>query len=105
MPIRGSHIKKICTLLLAIFFSALGKPVFAQTQEEEPNPYDTTNFKGRIIYANQTGINDTITSYAVVYGADTIEAKTLSYVIVLGKYAPGQYSSARAQYNRLRNAV
>lgn len=97
-----SHIK-ICTLLLLVFLSATGIPAFAQ--EQEPNPYDTTQFKGKIIYANQTGINDTITSYAVVYGTDTLEAKTLSYVIVVGKYAPGQYVSARAQYNRLRNAV
>ncbi len=48
------------------------------------------------------GLNDTITSFAVVYEGDTIEAKSLTGVYIYGYMKP---SSAKAKWTRLRNAV
>lgn len=50
------------------------------------------------------GINDTILTQAVIYNGDTIEAKTLSTFFLYSKLSPDQ-AKARANYNRLRNAV
>ncbi len=50
------------------------------------------------------GVHDTILSQAVIYNGDTIEAKTLSNVFFYSKLSPDQ-EKARANYNRLRNAV
>jgi uncharacterized protein DUF4294 len=52
----------------------------------------------------QHGVNDTITTYAVVYNGDTIEAKTLEVFIAYSKLSEAQMSE-KAKYNRLRNAV
>jgi len=52
----------------------------------------------------QTGINDTLRTYAVVYDGDTIEAKTLLTVDVYAKYNDANMS-ARAKWTRLRNAI
>ncbi len=53
---------------------------------------------------NQYGINDTILHEAVVYGGDTIEAKTLNNIFLYSKMTEAQRAAA-AKYNRLRNAV
>lgn len=50
------------------------------------------------------GVTDTIISQAVVYNGDTIEAKTLENIYFYSKLNEAQMS-ARAKYNRLRNAV
>ncbi|MFZ1529186.1 MAG: DUF4294 domain-containing protein [Ferruginibacter sp.] len=50
------------------------------------------------------GVNDTILTQAVIYNGDTIEAKTLSNVFFYSKLSADQ-AKARANYNRLRNAV
>jgi len=56
-------------------------------------------------YANaQTGERDTITTYAVVYNGDTIEAKTLYTATVYGKISNANQAS-RAKWTRLRNAI
>lgn len=47
---------------------------------------------------------DTITAQAVVYNGDTLEAKTLENVYFYSRLNEAQLS-ARAKYNRLRNAV
>ena len=52
----------------------------------------------------QQNINDTITSYAVIYNGDTIEAKTLLSIPIYSKYNAKQMSE-RAKWTRLRNAV
>jgi hypothetical protein len=52
----------------------------------------------------QYGPNDTIVHEAVIYNGDTIESKTLQNLYVYSKYSADQLS-ARAKYNRLRNAV
>lgn len=49
-------------------------------------------------------IRDTITSTAVIYNGDTLEAKTLDNVFFYSRLNEAQLS-ARAKYNRLRNAV
>lgn len=49
----------------------------------------------------QTASNDTITTYAVIYDGDTIEAKTLSTVDFYARYPKGKMSP----YTRLRNAI
>src|SRR6478672_12305180 len=54
--------------------------------------------------AQSHGINDTIITQAVIYNGDTIEAKTLDLVTVSARLNEAQMS-ARAKYNRLRNAV
>lgn len=52
----------------------------------------------------QTGIYDTIRTYAVVYDGDTIEAKTLTNVDVLARIANAN-KEMRAKMTRLRNAI
>ena len=54
--------------------------------------------------AQQHGVYDTIVTGAVIYNGDTIEAKTLTLVFIESKYDEASMS-ARAKYNRLRNAV
>lgn len=48
------------------------------------------------------GTNDTILTSAVIYEGDTIEAKTLSYIYI---YGFAKYSTAKAKWTRLRNAI
>ncbi|CAN5116012.1 hypothetical protein BH09BAC6_BH09BAC6_28310 [soil metagenome] len=55
------------------------------------------------VYA-QTGINDTLKTYAVVYDGDTIEAKTLSNVDFFARIANAN-QEMRAKMTRLRNAI
>jgi len=52
----------------------------------------------------QNGINDTIISSAVIYNGDTLEAKTLSNINLFSHLTDAQMT-AKAKYNRLRNAV
>lgn len=52
----------------------------------------------------QTGVHDTITTYAVVYLGDTIEAKTLSTVDFYSRISNANQAS-RAKWTRLRNAI
>ncbi len=58
---------------------------------------------GTIVHA-QTGARDTLTTYAVVYNGDTIEAKTLYMVTMLSKISNANQAS-RAKWTRLRNAI
>lgn len=58
---------------------------------------------GKAIYA-QTGVNDTITTYAVIYDGDTIEAKTLSTVDFYA-WVRNADMAQRAKWTRLRNAI
>jgi hypothetical protein len=48
------------------------------------------------------GINDTLLRTAVVYEGDTIEAKSLPGIYLYGR---AKYSSAKAKWTRLRNAI
>jgi hypothetical protein len=52
----------------------------------------------------QTGVHDTLTTYAVVYDGDTIEAKTLSNLEILSRISNADKAS-RAKWTRLRNAI
>ena len=52
----------------------------------------------------QTASNDTLLVGAVIYNGDTLEAKTLADVSVLG-YLTARQLSANAKWTRLRNAV
>jgi len=52
----------------------------------------------------QTGINDTLKTYAVVYNGDTMEAKTLYAVDVYTRIANANMAM-RAEMTRLRNAI
>ncbi|MFZ4770673.1 MAG: DUF4294 domain-containing protein [Ferruginibacter sp.] len=52
----------------------------------------------------QYGINDTITTFAVVYIGDTLEAKTLYPIELYTRYSAAQ-RNRRAEWTRLRNAV
>ncbi|MBK8608594.1 MAG: DUF4294 domain-containing protein [Chitinophagaceae bacterium] len=52
----------------------------------------------------QTGTLDTLTTYAIVYEGDTIEAKTLADYEMLARYADGKQSN-RAKWARLRRAI
>lgn len=52
----------------------------------------------------QKGVYDTLTTYAVVYGGDTIEAKTLYAVDVMARIANAN-ADMRAKMTRLRNAI
>lgn len=56
-----------------------------------------------IVYA-QTGIKDTLTTYAVVYDGDTIEARTLYPLAIYTRVANANMAS-RAKWTRLRNAI
>jgi len=69
---------KKSTLLFAVILTANSNTVFAQTS-----------------------LTDTITTYAVVYNGDTIEAKTLSAVDFYARYPYGK----KSPYSRLRNAI
>ncbi len=55
------------------------------------------------VYA-QTGMHDTLTTYAVVYNGDTIEAKTLSPVDMYARLSNANIAT-RAKWTRLRNAI
>jgi hypothetical protein len=59
---------------------------------------------GNFVSAQSNASRDTITSYAVIYNGDTLEAKTLENVFFYARLNEAQLS-ARAKYNRLRNAV
>ncbi len=52
----------------------------------------------------QTAGNDTLLVGAVIYNGDTLEAKTLGDVAVVG-YLSARQQSANAKWTRLRNAV
>ena len=52
----------------------------------------------------QSGKNDTLTTYAVVYEGDTIEAKTLSTVDFYARYTDANRAN-KAKWTRLRNAI
>ncbi len=52
----------------------------------------------------QTGARDTLTTYAVIYNGDTIEAKTLHDLTIYGKISNANQAK-RAQWTRLRNAI
>jgi hypothetical protein len=52
----------------------------------------------------QTGINDTLSTYAVVYDGDTIEARTL-YPLAIYTRVTNANMSNRAKWTRLRNAI
>jgi len=54
--------------------------------------------------AAQTGTNDTLTTYAIIYLGDTIEAKTLVDVRLFTRLSDAQ-RKARAEWTRLRNAI
>src|SRR5258705_12322008 len=56
-----------------------------------------------IVHA-QTGKNDTLLTYAVVYDGDTIEAKTLYNVTMYASIANANQET-RARMTRLRNAI
>ena len=58
----------------------------------------------QLIYAQQTGINDTVKTQAIIYEGDTLEMKTLEFAYAYAKLTPAQVK-ANAKYNRLRNAV
>lgn len=54
--------------------------------------------------AAQTGVNDTLLSYAVIYQGDTIEAKTLTEVAKYNRLNDAQ-RKRWADWTRLRNAI
>ena len=58
----------------------------------------------QLTYAQQSNINDTIKTQAIVYEGDTLEMKTLEFVFAYAKLTAAQVK-ANAKYNRLRNAV
>ena len=55
-------------------------------------------------FAQQNAGRDSIIAQAVIYNGDTLEAKTLENVYFYSRLNEAQLS-ARAKYNRLRNAV
>lgn len=59
---------------------------------------------GKNLVHAQTGVYDTLTTYAVVYDGDTIEAKTLSAVDFYARVANAN-REMRAKMTRLRNAI
>ena len=59
---------------------------------------------GKNVVHAQTGIYDTLKTYAVVYDGDTIEAKTLMNVDMLSRIANANMEM-RAKMTRLRNAI
>ncbi|MEP7109035.1 MAG: DUF4294 domain-containing protein [Ferruginibacter sp.] len=79
MPISIKY-KFLCSLLFVAFLS--------------------TNKEARA----QQNKNDTITTSAVIYIGDTIEAKTLPALPVYSRYNENQMSN-RAKWTRLRNAI
>lgn len=56
------------------------------------------------IACSQTGVHDTLTTYAVIYNGDTIEAKTLSVVDFYARYTDATRAN-KAPWTRLRNAI
>ena len=56
------------------------------------------------VHAQQKGVYDTLTTYAVIYDGDTIEAKTLYPVDMYARIANGNLDE-RAKWTRLRNAI
>ena len=58
----------------------------------------------QLIYAQQTGVNDTVKTQAIIYEGDTLEMKTLEFAFAYAKLTAAQVK-ANAKYNRLRNAV
>ena len=56
------------------------------------------------IACSQTGVHDTLTTYAVIYNGDTIEAKTLSGVDFYARYTDATRAN-KAPWTRLRNAI
>lgn len=58
----------------------------------------------QLIYAQQTGVNDTVKTQAIIYEGDTLEMKTLEFAFAYAKLTVAQVK-ANAKYNRLRNAV
>lgn len=67
-----------CTLIFLLAFSSMATAQYAAT--------------------------DTITSYAVVYNGDTIEAKTLAPVVRIS-FETKEQANRRAEWTRLRNAI
>lgn len=59
--------------------------------------------KANAVFA-QTGIRDTLKTYAVVYDGDTIEAKTLTDIQFNSRVVDAN-ASERAKWTRLRNAI
>ncbi len=59
---------------------------------------------GENVVHAQTGIYDTLKTYAVVYDGDTIEARTLSAVDIYARIANAN-KEMRAKMTRLRNAI
>src|SRR4051812_18397432 len=59
--------------------------------------------KQQRVYA-QKNVHDTITTYAVIYNGDTIEAKTLPDLGFYSRLTPQQLAD-RAKWTRLRNAI
>ncbi|MGN6533469.1 MAG: DUF4294 domain-containing protein [Ginsengibacter sp.] len=83
----------VFSLMIMVFiFTSYQSKAQTQTQTAQPSFIP--------IFA-QHGINDTIICSAVVYEGDTIEAKILAGVYVLGK----RNAAGRAEWTRLRNAV
>ena len=78
---RTATYKTILLLFLIALFSAKTRQAFAQT-----------------------GINDTITTAAVIYNGDTIEAKTFQDLLIRSWYDEA-HMKAIAKWTRLRNAV
>ena len=66
--------------------------------------FSVTLFGSCMQLSAQQTINDTITSTAVIYNGDTIEAKTLLSIPFYSKYN-AQQMSERAKWTRLRNAI
>ncbi len=58
----------------------------------------------QLMYAQQSNINDTIKTQAIIYEGDTVEMKTLAFAFAYAKLTAAQIK-ANAKYNRLRNAV
>jgi hypothetical protein len=58
----------------------------------------------QIIYAQNTAINDTIVTSAIIYKGDTLSFQELEMAYVYGHLTEEQ-KKAIAKYNRLRNAV
>jgi Domain of unknown function (DUF4294) len=74
-----SKLRKILTTLCCIFFA-------------------------QFIYAQNTAVNDTIVTSAIIYNGDTLSFQELEMAYVYGHLTEEQ-KKAIAKYNRLRNAV
>ena len=58
----------------------------------------------QLIFAQKSGVNDTLKTEAIIYEGDTLEMKTLEFAFAYAKLTAAQVR-ANAKYNRLRNAV